>query len=297
MRRLLFLPPLLLLLPTLAAAQGTDAPGTDGHGTDGQSVPSPPLLLELAHARSLGMGGTFYGLGLGADAVSGNPAALGLHRSYRVEMSGAWDMVTKAGLASSSVADGITSPVAAGYAYHLLSNGRGDARRTTHLNTLALAIPLGQSLLIGASGRHVLEMGAESGSGLSMGAGFALKLGAFQVGASGHNLFDFGNPRFPRFYVGSLGLVSGLLSAAVDVRAEPGRAGSPYSVAAGTEYIAGEALPLRAGWSMDLATGVHSVSGGLGLMVQGGGLDLGYRHELGGRGGRTLALTLRMQMN
>ncbi|MCI0569993.1 MAG: hypothetical protein L0Y66_04515 [Myxococcaceae bacterium] len=280
MRRLLLLVP-LLLVPATALAQ---------------SAPEP-LLQQLVHARSLGMGGAYFSQGLSADAVSGNPAALGLFRSYRVELSGAWDTVTKAGVASTSVVDGVTSSVAAGYAYHYASTGRGVDRRVSHLNALGLSIPLGSSVFLGASGRHVLETANGRPSGLTANAGLLVRMGeAFHVGVSGHNLVDFGHTDFPRFYVGSLGFVSGVVSAAVDLRAQPGRAVSPYSVAAGAEFIAGQLFPLRAGWSMDMDTGVHAVSGGLGVMVQGGGVDVGYRHELGGLGGRTLAVTLRMQM-
>jgi hypothetical protein len=257
-----------------------------------------PLLQRLAHARSLGMGGATYSLGLGADAVSGNPASLALHRGYHAETSGAWDAQRKVGLLSNSVSDGITNALAAGYSYQLASTGRGEARHLTHLNTLALALPLGDSFMLGVAGRHVLEAGPDGKSGLSGSAGLALKLGAFQVGASGHNLIEFGNPDFPRYFVGSLGLVTGVVNLAADVRMQPGRATSPYSVAAGGEWILGEALPLRGGWALDLETGVHALSGGLGVLVGGGsGVDVGYQQELGGSRGRTLVLTLRMTVN
>jgi hypothetical protein len=116
------------------------------------------------------------------------------------------------------------------------------------------------------------------------------------VGVSGHNLIDIAKRDFPRYYVGSLNLVSGVVSAAADLRWQPGRVGSPFTVATGAEVILGNLIPVRAGWNWDVATQTHSLSAGLGFMISGGGVDVAYMQGLFGRGSSQLALTIKLQM-
>ncbi len=71
---------------------------------------------------------------------------------------------------------------------------------------------------------------------------------------------------------------------------------SPWAFGGGGEYLMFGALPLRGGYSWDGLTGNQFVSGGFGFLTDRGALDLAYRHQLGGEGGRVVALSFRMQM-
>ena len=266
-------------------------------GASAQGPASEPLFNSLLHARSLAMGGAFRSQGLSADAAHGNPASMAAVPAYRVDLSGGWDATTKGGYGAASVMDSQTSSVAAGLSYHLVSAGRGSERRTAHVNTVSTAMPLLPFLVLGGSTRHVLMSGARNANAITADAGLLLKFGeSFRMGASGHNLIDIYNPDFPLFWTGSASFSTQVFSLTSDVRMEPGRAGSEYSLAAGAEAVLIPWLPLRAGWSTDFATRVQSVSGGLGIQIEGGGLDFAYRQELGGRSERQLALTFRFQI-
>ncbi|MBI3181752.1 MAG: hypothetical protein HYZ28_06380 [Myxococcales bacterium] len=271
---------LCLLLPTAALAQAELS------------------LRELMHARDFAMGGAYRAHGLGGEAILGNPAALSLYRRYQLELSGAWDAQSKFGFGTVSVLDSVTSELAAGVSYYLVSAGRADARSLSHLSTLALSMPLSSSVLIGASTRHVLVSGAYETNGVTMDAGVLVRaLDALVLGFSGHNLIDLGNPMLERYYALSLAFLGGLFTAAADLKGDVApEGGLRLAYSGGVEYVAGGGFPVRAGYTYDARQGRHHLSAGVGVMVEGGGLDLGYRHELGGEGGRLIALTFRLQL-
>ncbi len=278
----------LLLALTVAGvtfAQDTRAPRSED-------------LRNLMSARAYGMGGAYRALGFGADAVMGNPAAMGLYRAYRVEATGAWDYGQKDAFFGATLMDANTSALAAGLDYHLVSIGKGADRATAHLGTLAFALPLAQSLYIGTSARYLLMSGRRSANATTVDAGVILKLGpSVAVGFSGHNLIDTRNPELTPYYSGHLGYTSGLFTVAVDVRADfVSRADTTFTYSGGLEYILGEGIPVRAGYTYDGFTEGSRVGVGFGLMAEGGGLDLAYQHEFGGEESRMVALSFKLQL-
>src|SRR5687768_7098570 len=92
-----------------------------------------PQIRDVAAARAYGMGGAYRALGLGTEAVDGNPASLGVFKRYLIEISGAWDPRNPFGFGSVAMMDSATSPLAAGVAYHLVSVGEGETQRTAHI--------------------------------------------------------------------------------------------------------------------------------------------------------------------
>lgn len=253
-------------------------------------------LRDVMHARNYAMGGAYRAHGLGAEAIAGNPAALPLYRRYQLELTGAWDAQTKFGFGSLAIADSATSEIAAGVSYDYVSLGRGEERRTVHLNTLALAVPLGGSFFLGASGRHVLMPGRANA--VTMDAGLLIRpVPSLAIAASGHNLIDIHNPDVTRYFQLGSAFLGNLFTAAFDVRADFQDEEAPQlSYGAGLEYVTGNAFPVRGGYSYSAVTRTHFLSGGLGLITEGGGMDLAYRHELGGAGSRMLALTIKVQV-
>jgi opacity protein-like surface antigen len=66
---------------------------------------------------------------------------------------------------------------------------------------------------------------------------------------------------------------------------------------AGAEYILGQMLPVRVGYTYDGFQKASRLGVGLGFLTgEGGGIDIGYRHDLGGEKGRMLALTIKLQV-
>lgn len=256
-----------------------------------------PSLEDLMHARNVGMGGAYRPLGYGAEAVTGNPAALSMYKRYQLELSGSWDVAQPFGFGTIALADSATTEIAAGIAYHLVTLGSGDTQRTAHLSTVALALPFGQVVHLGLSIRHQLFTGANDNNSLTMNAGLIVKpLEFLTLSVSGHNLIDVRNREVPRFLSFGAAVNFGMLSGCAEGRADFGDPSHVrWAAAGGVEYIAGALVPLRFGYSWDGIRNSQSIGMGIGLFIEGSGVDFGYQHELGGNNGRLLALTLKLQ--
>jgi hypothetical protein len=254
-------------------------------------------VRDVMQARNLGMGGAYRALGLGAEAIVGNPATMPLYKRYHIELGGMWDAKNKDTVGSVGILDSSTSVMAAGLSYNYTSRGRGVAKRVTHFTTLGLGVPLGDMVNVGISARHVLGGGAARGNAITGDAGIAVRLAdPVIIAVGGHNLIAIPNPDAKRFYSAGVGLVTGTLAGAVDVQSNLGEGGpTEFAFNVGGEYILGNMFPVRAGYALDNLAKAQYVSTGVGVFYEGGGVDLGYRHELGGRLARTLALTLRIQ--
>lgn len=288
-RRLTLL--LTLLLSTLAHAQ-------EDSGSDTSVAPRAEDLRDVMSARGYGMGGAWRALGVGAESGTGNPAALAAFRTYRIELTGAWDWEGKDATGMVAVADSSTSALAAGVSYQLISLGKGSQRATAHVNTVALAVPLAESLMIGVSSRYLLMRGARLANAITGDAGILIRPSdVFSLGVSAHNLIGTGNPELTRYYSAHAGVFAGLLTVAADVRADfETNDRTTFSYSGGLEFILGQNIPLRAGYTWDGFTRSSQLGVGIGVLTGGGGFDLAYRHDFGGEKGRLIALTFKVQV-
>lgn len=256
-------------------------------------------LRDVLHARGFGMAGAYRGSALGGEVINGNPAGIGAWKHFIAELGGSMDLETRQRMGNLALVDNTTGGLAGGYTYSLIRVGPDEDRRTAHQNTLALAGQLSDNLYLGVSGRHILERGSRRANAITMDTGLFALLGPVRLGVSGHNLINIHNPDLERYYAVGAALTASILTVSGDLRGDwerdiDGKLALAYSV--GAEVMLIDMLPLRAGFSHDLLTGVKYWGGGLGLYGDGSGVDFGYRHEIGGLGGRTLALTLRFQM-
>lgn len=258
----------------------------------------PPSLQDLMHARNVGMGGAYRPLGYGAEAVSGNPASLSLYKRYQLELSGSWDITQGFGFGTIALADSASTEVAAGIAYHLVTLGRDDTQRTAHMSTAAMSIPFANVVHIGVSVQHQLITGASNTNSVTMNAGVMVKpLDFLSLSFSGHNLIDVRSADIPRFLSFGAAVNFGMFSACAEGRADLSTPddGVRWAAAGGAEYIAGGLIPLRFGYSWDDISHTQSLGMGIGLFIEGSGLDFGYRYEIGGNKSHLLALTLKLQ--
>jgi opacity protein-like surface antigen len=282
---------LVLLLSSPSLAQNPSGPDTS-------QKPRAEELRNILSARGYGMGGAWRALGVSAEAGTGNPAAVAAFRTYRIELSGAWDWVGKDAFGMVAVSDATTSQLAAGVSYQLVSLGKGAERATANLSTVALALPLGESLMVGVSSRYLLMRGARQANAVTGDAGLLFRPSEFlTLGFSAHNLIDTGNPELTRYYSAHAGVFAGLLTLAADVRADfqtYNRTTLTYS--GGLEYVLGENFPVRGGYTWNGFTHSSEFGVGIGLLTAGGGLDLAYHQDLGGEKGRLVALTFKMQV-
>lgn len=255
---------------------------------------SEPNLTDLMRARNYGMGGAYRSVALGGEAITGSPPALALRHRYDFELAGAFDPQTKFGYGSAAIIDSQTTDFAAGLSYHFVSLGQEDQHRSANLLTLAFAAPVSESFFIGGGVKYLIESGVLSTNAVTVDAGFLVRLSdAVLVSINAQNLVDIRKQDLGRYYAVGLAYAAGLVTVAADLRADFNGPSARFAYHGGIEYVLGGAFPLRAGYSHDNIFSAQYVSGGLGFFGKGGAIDVAYRHELGGAGGRLLALALR----
>ncbi len=255
-----------------------------------------PDLRDVMQARNFGMGGAYQSLGYGAEVIGGNPAGLSLYKRYQIEANGAWDIPSGFVTGGVALADS-TGPLAMGISYNFVTFG-GFERRWAHLTTLALSYALADWLHLGVSGRHQVITGATNTNSISMSAGLVVKPATWlSLGFSGHNLIPNYNADVTRFFVASVsGLFLGQLTPVFDLRMDFNQPQARLAYQAGLEWLIAMTVPVRVGYQYDGIAHHQYLSGGLGWFVEGSGIDVSYRHELGGNEGRLIALTLKMQL-
>lgn len=255
-----------------------------------------PDLRDLQHARNMAMGGAYEAMGYGGEAVGGNPAALSLYKRYQIEASGSWDVPLGYGSGSLAIVDS-TNPLVAGISYTFATFG-GSERRWAHLTTLALAYAIGEILHLGLTARHHVLIGATNANSVSMNAGLVVKPVDFLTfGFSGHNLISVYNPDVSRYFVASIaGQFFEQLSPAFDLRMDFNEPQVRLAYHAGIEWLVASTFPFRVGYQYDGIAQHQYLSGGVGWFSDGSGIDLAYRHEIGGQQGQLLSLTLKLQL-
>jgi hypothetical protein len=262
-----------------------------------QAAPTAPDLRDVMSARNHGMGGAFESLGYGAEVILGNPAALTLYKRYQVEGNGGWDPGLGYGYGSIAVADS-TTLVAAGISYQFCTFG-GEERRWAHTTTLALAYPLAEFLHLGVAVRYNVLIGASNTNSVTMNAGLVVRPADWlSVGISGHNLISVSNADLPRYFVVSVsGLFFEQVTPVLDLWADFNEPTARFDIRGGVEWLVAQSFPLRLGYQYDGITQKQYLGGGIGYFVEGSGVDLAYRQEVGqGATGKLVALTLKLQL-
>lgn len=280
MRRLWLV--LSLAIATPAAAQFTSTQGPD--------------LRDLAYARNIAMGGAYESLGYGAESIGGNPAAMSIYKRYQIEASGAWDIPQGYGFGTLGLADS-TNPLAAGVAYTFATFG-GSERTWAHVTTLALSYSFGDLIHIGLAGRHHALLGGSNTNSITMNAGVVVRPAEWlSIGLSGHNLIPVYNANVSRYFVASISSqLFGQLSPCFDLRADFNQPTPRFAFEGGLEWLIAQLIPVRAGYQYDAIGGHQYVSGGIGWFSDGSGVDVAYRHEIGGLNGRLISLSLKLQL-
>ncbi len=256
-----------------------------------------PDLRDLGSGRSVAMGGAYEAVGFGVESIGGNPAAISIFKRYQIEASGMWDIPQAFGNAAIGLIDS-TNPLATGVSYNFTTFGGFD-RRWAHVTTLGFSYALGDLLHIGVAGRQQVIVGAANTNSITMNAGLIFRPADWlSLGFSGHNLIPVYNVDTSRYFVASVAsTVASQLTGAFDVRLDFNQPVARYALHGGLEWLIAQFLPIRAGYQYDGIGNHHYVSGGLGYFSDGSGVDLAYRHELGGQAGRMLTLSLKLQLH
>lgn len=248
------------------------------------------LQNELTGPRSAAMGGAHRGLGTSNDALYLNPAGMSLAKRYNV--SGVVSFVPDLWRYNVSIVDSKTGPMAGGVGYTFDT----DDDTSLHRMYVGASYPLSESMFLGITNRYLVGSFKDvfgrkrDVSTYTADVGLMLKLGeSVSVGASYNNLLRGKVPRLtPPTAGGGIGIQSGVFGlaadASVNLRREDER---PWSFRAGAEVFLGNAFPVRLGYARE-ATDLgpkgfendNIITGGLGWVSDGFGLDFTYRREL-----------------
>ncbi len=279
--------PLSLLCATALAQTTTNA--------------KPPNLEDVMAARNYAMAGAYRSLGYGAETINGNPAALTLFKRYQVELSGAYDFKNTWGYGGVSVADSISSEVAGGASYQMVSLGNDAAgtRRTVFMTTVASAYSPVGFLHLGVAVKHQLITGYNEANSVTMNAGVIFApFEELTLSFSAQNIIGVWNTDVPRYFsFAASSLLGGQFTPTVELRADFNQAKPRFVFAGGMEWLIANSFPVRVGYSNDQVSGTQHLGFGIGYFNEGSGVDLAYRHEIGGTEGKMLALTIKVQFN
>jgi len=263
----------------------------------GQSV-DPGGVSDLTGPRALGIGAAI-GIASGNDAIFANPGALAARRRYSAEAS-LWverrGAETTEQVWSATVADSLSSPVAAAVAYSRASDGVD----TGSLYHLSLAGPLSEGFYFGVTGKYFDLSGRESVSAATVDAGIFWQAASFvAVGVTGYNLAPTAHDAVMPRGVGaglSIGSDTGV-HGSFEWRGDLDRVGKTTNrYAFGAEALLGGMAPLRAAFVIDetLDTKWWSIGAGL-VSANGGGLDVAYRQSVDDPNARVISVAAKLQ--
>jgi hypothetical protein len=259
----------------------------------------PVGFEEALEAREVSMGGAYRALGTTAVGTDGNPAALGLYKLFQIDTGGAYDFGNQTWYLAAYARDSQSSPLAAGYSLHYLSQpvatGPGTTTNVTGFQQVfAFAVPVADFVALGVSSHWINESQLHINAA-SLDAGVAFKIAKVAtIGFAGHNLINTNHPvQLGRYFDLSGGAHFGPVQLAIDIRSNfgPNQFHPKYSF--GTEVFLGSSFCLRAGVEWYTLPQSVFLTTGAGIVVDKGGFDLGYRQSLDGVGSLLVA-TLRV---
>lgn len=261
---------------------------------------------ELETARTAALGGALRAFSNSVEALQNNPANLAATRVYHIGgLAQFWSGANRQsyGLA---IVDSVVSRsrLAGGLSVNwLFQDPEGVDRRALDAR-FALAFPVSDKLLVGASGRYldlsqdgfprgrgVLPPSAASGglSGesiveeITFDAGITIRpTPNLAVSLVGNNLTDPGHALLPLIFGAGAGFGSNLLTVEVDVAGDfTTYESTKLRGMGGVEFLAAGQYPLRLGYRYDEGQSSHALSGGAGYASREFAFDVSVRHIFG----------------
>jgi hypothetical protein len=250
-----------------------------------------PKPVAAETARGIGLGTGVRASAISTSALAYSPGALSLGNLYHLEGNVDYMSELKTVALGAAVVDSSTSKLGAGVGL------RGFLAGDNGLNgldgRLGIALSLSEAFSIGVGGRFIDltrnftdgddTVEVEVAHGFTMDASLRIiPTPGVQLDIAALNFIDRNSPYVPTTLSGGLAIAVGdALSAGADVIADMTSFDKPgITLGLGGEYLGGNTIPVRAGYSVDLARKIHAIGGGIGYTDQQIGLDIGVRQEL-----------------
>lgn len=259
-------------------------------------------LGEIPNVRVLAMGGALNALGVSTASLSLNPANMTMARIYHIEAFGAFSPEARRQTYGLAVVDSVlNSSRLAGGIEGTWSQMDPDATHRTWTDLrAAIALPIGDHLALGATGRwlRVEQVVATGPFGPSLASdgtpggplvnAFTFDVGAtasigegLRIGAVGHNLTNAGTGLAPT--TGALGIGYGTPDFAVEADGliDFTTYGSVRErLMLGGELFLADHYAVRAGWRYDGGTHVNALSIGLGYLEPRWSVEVAVRRDI-----------------
>ncbi|HTA19240.1 MAG TPA: hypothetical protein VK989_08105 [Polyangia bacterium] len=259
------------------------------------AIARPALAFEeFEGTRAEGMGGATRAWALADSAPLLNPSGMSLVKAYNVEASYAYGSRLSNQFFHASVVDSTSALGLAGglyYTYHL-DDHVGEVHGHDHEAGVALSLPIGNYLALGATGKWFRLQGADAApagagsGGITFDAGATLRpMPILSFAIVGVNMRDLGNGQAPQMltygaaYIPLPSLVlavDGVTSYTRD--AVSGRRGT--GVKLGGEWAMAQRAAFRLGGGTDPMLGVGYLSAGASLLTESAAIDFGLRGDL-----------------
>jgi hypothetical protein len=280
----------------IAGALVTDSAAAQpcGDPDDGFCTNDPPVAYETA--RGLGLGTGLRASSVSTSALAYSPAALSLGNLYHIEANIDYMTAFETVALGAAAVDSSTSKIGAGIALRgFLSGDDGYATDYGYDldgldGRLGVAFALSDAFSIGVLGRYISisteqegEDDVELEQGFTMDASVRIMpANGLQIDVAALNFIDRDSPYVPVMITGSIAIAAmEALSLGVDVLTDVSSFDNPQvTVGGGIEYLGGNSVPIRAGYSFDIARELHALGVGIGYTDQRIGLDLGVQQQL-----------------
>ncbi|MES1205130.1 MAG: hypothetical protein ABUS79_04260 [Pseudomonadota bacterium] len=253
---------------------------------------------DYVGARALGMGGAGRADARGDEGPLLNPAGMSLGRLYTVDA--AYQFMTRDGghvIHGSAVDSTSAFHIAGGLFYNYrTASVTGLPRLAGHEAGLALSYPIGDMVMIGATGKYLHLAGGSPDatgttgkiSGITADAGLIVRVGSMlTIGVAGYNLRDLRTRQAPvgvgyglAFNPGSKLMV--VVDGLHDFTTTDTARGVLTTVAGGAEYTFEQKVVVRLGGGRDGVAARGFVSAGAAVMSELGAVDLGVRQDVSG---------------
>lgn len=272
----------------LTASAANIARADDCKEIDKDECPKP-VNAETARGLALGAGGRASAVSTSALAYS--PGALSLGNLYHIEGNVDYMSELKTVALGAAVVDSSTAKLGAGIGLRGFLSG--DEGLSGLDGRLGIALSLSDAFSIGVSGRYIsLSTDIPEGDDIvsvKLARGFTMDASlrvtptpGVQLDIGALNFIDRNSPYVPTMLTGGLAVAIGQdVMTGVDVVADMTSFKDPgMTLGLGGEYLGGNTVPVRLGYSVDLARKIHAVSAGIGYTDQQIGLDIGLKQEL-----------------
>jgi hypothetical protein len=256
---------------------------------------------EVPNPRAVGMGGALNALGVSTASIFLNPANMALAKVYHLEALASYSPEAKRQTYGLAIVDSVlnSSHIAGGLGGTWSEYDPGGIHRRWTDVRGALALPLGDHLALGGTGRWLradqslgtgpfgTSLASDGNNGplintITFDAGATVSLGdSFRMAVVGHNLTNPGTALAPITGAVGIGYTTPTFSIEGDGSLDFTTWGSARArLMGGAEYFAADHYAVRAGWRYDWGTKINSPSLGFGYIDPRWSIELGLRHDL-----------------